>query len=64
MVEQSARGTRENHLRRLAALTAVAVLSIAVYWTLRLAIADQLFRSKSLPALGRAVRLAPANAQY
>jgi hypothetical protein len=39
-------------------------LSLATYWTIRLAIADQFFRAKSLDALARAVRLAPGNAQY
>jgi len=64
VLERSARESPKNHLRRLAAVSAITVLTLASYWTIRLAIADQLFRAKSLHALERAVHLAPANAQY
>jgi hypothetical protein len=39
-------------------------LALATYWTLRIAIADQLFRARSLDRVERAVRIAPGNAQY
>src|SRR5438874_1728361 len=51
-------------LRRLAALASIAVLSLATYWTIRLALADRLFHAGSADALARAIRLAPGNAQY
>ncbi len=62
MLEQSARPHKNRW--RFAALALIAVLALASYWTIRLGVADQLSRSKSLSSLQRAVRLAPANAQY
>jgi hypothetical protein len=53
-----------NRWRGVAALPVIPILGLASYWTIRLAVADQLFRANSLPALTRAVRLAPGNAQY
>jgi tetratricopeptide (TPR) repeat protein len=61
VVEQSA---RKNRWGRFVALPAIAALSLASYWTIRLAYADQRFRAPSLDSLGRAARLAPGNAQY
>ena len=47
-----------------AALLAMIVLTLAAYWTGRLARADQLFRTNSLESVTGAARLAPGNAQY
>jgi len=49
---------------RIAALAACALLAIAVAATVRLAVADHLFRAGNLDALSRAVRIEPGNAQY
>ncbi len=45
-------------------MLAAIVLTVAAYWTIRLALADQLFRANSLESVTRAARLAPGNAQY
>jgi hypothetical protein len=50
--------------RHVAAVLIIFVLTIASYWTLRLALADQLSRTNSLEALARATHLAPGNSQY
>jgi hypothetical protein len=59
-----ARSARENRWPRFAALLGIVVLTLASYWTVRLAFADQLFRANSVEALARATQLAPGNSQY
>ena len=54
----------KNRWRKIAALLVISVLTLASYWTLRLALADQLFRANSFEALTRATRLAPGNSHY
>jgi hypothetical protein len=50
--------------RYVAASAGIAVLSFASYWSIRLALADQISRANSLEAMARAVRLDPGNARY
>ncbi len=42
----------------------IAALSLASYWSIRLALADQISRANSPDALARAVKLDPGNARY
>jgi hypothetical protein len=64
VVAGSARGAAENRLGRITALAACGLLSIAVVATVRLAVADHLFRAGNLDALSRATRIDSGNAQY
>jgi tetratricopeptide (TPR) repeat protein len=50
--------------RVILSVLAIAVLGIAIYWSLRLAYADYLFQSGSKEAMARALRLAPGNPAY
>jgi hypothetical protein len=54
----------KNRWRKIAALLVISLLTLASYWTLRFALADQLSRANSLQAVGRATRVAPSNSQY
>ena len=54
----------KNRGLQFAALLGIAVLTVASYWTIRLAIADQLFRANSSEALAKATQLNPINSQY
>src|SRR5260370_22515787 len=54
----------KNRGRQFSLLLEVTVLTVASYWTIRLALADQLFQANSFEALARATRLNPINSQY
>ena len=54
----------ERGAREIAATLFIVALTLAAYWTIRLALADQLFRSNSPEGAARAARLAPGNARY
>ncbi len=54
----------KNRGRQFSLLLGVTVLTVASYWTIRLALADQLFQANSFEALARATRLNPINSQY
>ena len=57
MVQWSAR-------EKLGVVPIVTVLALASYWTIRQAVADQLFRANSLQAAVRSTQLDPNNARY
>jgi hypothetical protein len=57
VVQRSAR-------EKLGVVPVVTVLALASYWTIRQALADQLFRANSLDAAIRSTQLDPNNAQY
>jgi len=53
-----------NSIRHLAGLAVLAALTAGVYWSIRLAWADYLFRTDAEASIRQAVRLAPWNAEY
>jgi hypothetical protein len=54
----------ERFAKILASVLGVVVLAFASYWSVRLAVADHLFREQTPAAVGRATELAPLNAAY
>ena len=51
-------------IRQITSVAALAALGLGIYWSLRLARADFLFRADSESAVRGALRLAPGNAEY
>ena len=49
---------------RIAGLASATLLGLAVWWSLQLAVADQLSRGRSAESLAAACRLAPGNSEY
>ena len=59
----SAAGTT-SFLARAIILAGVAVVGVAVYWSLRITYADMLFTRDTVNSVERAIRLVPGNARY